>query len=136
MWYESSVVQGLKESLEYIKQISPRQSSVRFGASADSVAFCKSLQSQQGQLLPSSGLQTPELCSRNTVAQGRVCGQPLKVSLGCTSCARATQAESCCLLFNSLHRESTRWGWLPGNRLATGVLCVGQGGVSGRHRVE
>lgn len=82
------------------------------------------------------GLQTPKICSRNTVAQGRVCGQLPKVSPGWMSRAQAAQAESYCLLSNSLHRESTRRGWLPGNGLATGNLRVGQGGVSGKHGAE
>lgn len=59
-----------RESLGYI-EISPSHCSVSFHARAVSVAFCKSLKLQQGQLLPNWSLRTPETCSRNAVAQGR-----------------------------------------------------------------
>lgn len=46
------------------------------------VVSCKSPRSQLGKLLPASGLQIPEICLRNIVAQGSVCDPPPEVSLG------------------------------------------------------
>lgn len=45
------------------------QCKVSFHASAESVASCERLRSQKGQALPSSGLKTPEISLRNTIAQ-------------------------------------------------------------------
>lgn len=71
---------GTQESLGYNKEVFLGQWSVSFLASADSVAFCKSLRWQQRQLLPTLGLPTPKVCSRNIVAWGRVFAQSPKVS--------------------------------------------------------
>lgn len=129
-------VQGPRESPGYSEQISPGHYSISLCASTVSVASYKSLTLQQGQLLPTSGLLTPEICSRNIVIRVGFVACHQKSLLECTGLAWAAEADCycCCQILNP--RKSTRWGWLPGNRLATGVLCVGQGGVSGRHRVE
>lgn len=113
-YYTSWVVRVPRESPRYSERISPSQCSVYFLASAESVPSYKSLRSQQNQLLPVSGLKTPEICLRNTVAQGGFCGPPPKLLLGCTSCMRATEAKGNCLLSNSWPKESTgvRLGFL------------------------
>lgn len=71
---------GTWQSLEYNKQIFLGQWSVSFRTSADAVASCKILRWQQRQLLPALGLLTPEVCSRNIVAWGKVFVQSPKVS--------------------------------------------------------
>lgn len=56
----------------------PGLCSVSFHASAISVTSYKSLSLQQDWPLPTSGLQTPKICSRNTVAQGQGLWPPIK----------------------------------------------------------
>lgn len=116
------------------KQISPTQRSASFSAISVSVASYKGLRYQQGQPVPTLGLQTPDIYSRNIIAHSRVCGLPPKVSPRMHRHAWATRAV-CFFLLNLLPKESTGWVWLPGNGLAMGNLWVG-GAVSRQHGVE
>lgn len=109
-WYMSWEVQGPRESPGYSEQISPGHYSISLCASTVSVASYKSLTLQQGQLLPTSGLLTPEICSRNTVIRVGFVACHQKSLLECTGLAWAAEADCYCSLSNSQPKEKHTLG--------------------------